>query len=131
MFTQYLLSLLKSKQNLELSKAFMQLHILIMRIDRKITITEQEHFDTFIDNLNWDTNISIMSYYLNEISKIRKIIANEKSEKLVKSIAVTFKSFNAKDICLELGNKVAMLDENVAPKEKHIIELLTAELNAA
>jgi uncharacterized tellurite resistance protein B-like protein len=59
------------------SKAIIDLHILIMRCDNRVSLSEQYHTQDIIDLLPWNDGNSKEAYYQQSVAKVRDALSSQ------------------------------------------------------
>jgi hypothetical protein len=58
-------------------KAIIELHILIMRCDNRVSLSEQYHTQDIIDLLPWNDGNSKEAYYQQSVAKVRDALSSQ------------------------------------------------------
>lgn len=106
------------------AESLLKLHLICSRIDGKISIVEQDHFEAFLSKLYWESNISIEAFISNQTAKIRKAISESRIENVVRETVKEMSNDSCRAIAIALSTAVAELDGQISHNETAIISIL-------
>ncbi|MCW8107802.1 TerB family tellurite resistance protein [Alteromonas ponticola] len=110
------------------NQALIQLSVLLYQIDGKVTITEQEYLDSVIDEMQWESPISVDAFLTDAIYQTRKALDEGNGLELLKSLKEHL-SFDA-DKAMEVAMQITGVDGERNEKEREVLSLLSHKLLA-
>ncbi|NMH59456.1 TerB family tellurite resistance protein [Alteromonas ponticola] len=110
------------------NQALIQLSVLLYQIDGKVTLTEQEYLDDVIDNMQWDSPISVEAFLTDAIYHTRKALDEGDGIELLKSLKEHL-AYDA-DKAMEVAMQITGVDGERNEKETEILSLLSHKLLA-
>ncbi|MCW8091453.1 tellurite resistance TerB family protein [Alteromonas sp. ASW11-130] len=110
------------------NQALIQLAVLLYQIDGKVTLTEQEYLDSVIEEMCWESPISIDAFLTEAIYQTRKALDEGKGIELLKSLKEHL--LHDVDKAMEVAMQITGIDGERNEKETEVLSLLTHKLLA-
>ena len=105
----------------------MDLCLLGMYADGKLTLDEQDFLDSELDNLPWESGISFSSYLQRATSKVRQAKTDSQSEEeLLQDISARLGDDDFKQTAVESLQKLLASDGMVQQESKFMAEVARA-----
>jgi hypothetical protein len=108
------------------SKAIIDLHILIMRCDNRVSLSEQHHTQDIIDLLPWTDGNSKQAYYQMSVAKVRDVLANHEVEDLLQQISDVLNNQITREQLEFLTTMIVSADHVFTDAEAEVVEMLMA-----
>lgn len=106
------------------SKAIIDLHILIMRCDNRVSLSEQTHTQDIIDLLPWTDGDSKEAYYQKSVAKVREALSNQQTEDLLQNISNVLNNQITTEQLTFLTTMIVSADHVQTDSESAIVDLL-------
>jgi len=106
------------------SKAIIDLHILIMRCDNRVSLSEQTHTQDIIDLLPWSDGNSKEAYYQKSVAMVRDALSNQETEALLQNISNVLNNQITTEQLTFLTTMIVSADHVQTDSESAIVELL-------
>ena len=106
------------------SKAIIDLHILIMRCDNRVSLSEQEHTQVIIDLLPWNGGNSKQAYYQQAVAKVRDVLTNDEIEELLQHISNVLNNQITSEQLTLLTTMIVDADQVLTDAEAEVVKLL-------
>jgi uncharacterized tellurite resistance protein B-like protein len=111
------------------SKAIIDLHILIMRCDNRVSLSEQYHTQDIIDLLPWNDGNSKEAYYQQSVAKVRDALSsqepsNQELEALLQQISNILNNQITTAQLEFLTTMIVSADHVFTDAEAKVVELL-------
>jgi len=106
------------------SKAIIDLHILIMRCDNRVSLSEQTHTQDIIDLLPWGDGNSKEAYYQKSVAMVRDALSNQETEALLQNISNVLNNQITTEQLTFLTTMIVSADHVQTDAESAIVELL-------
>ena len=108
-------------------EAMVDLCLLGMYADAKLTLDEQDFLGSELDSLPWESGISLSSYLQRATSKVREAKTDAKSEKaLLQDISARLGDDDFKQAAVEALQKLLASDGMVQQESKFMAEVTRA-----
>ncbi|MDO6711047.1 TerB family tellurite resistance protein [Aliiglaciecola sp. 2_MG-2023] len=104
------------------NEALLKLCMLLYRIDGKITLSEQDYYDSIFHHINWQGEEDMEEFQRQSIHQVREVVENGEAKKFVMSLKDPL-SFNAKK-ALALAQGICLIDGEIADQEQEILDYL-------
>ena len=108
------------------SKAIIDLHILIMRCDNRVSLSEQYHTQVVIDLLPWSDGISKESYYQISVAKIRELLSKQEIKDLLQEISDVLNNQITREQLEFLTTMIVSADHVFTDAEAEVVDMLMA-----
>lgn len=106
------------------SKAIIDLHILIMRCDNRVSLSEQTHTQDIMDLLPWSDGNSKEAYYQQSVAKVREALSNQQVEDLLQNISNVLNNQITTEQLTFLTTMIVSADHVQTDAESAVVELL-------
>ena len=106
------------------SKAIIDLHILIMRCDNRVSLSEQYHTQDIIDLLPWNDGNSKEAYYQQSVAKIRDVLSSQEVEVLLQHISNILNNQITTEQLAFLTTMIVSADHVFTDAEAQVVDLL-------
>ncbi len=106
------------------SKMIIDLHILIMRCDNRVSISEQAHTQEIIDILPWADASSKETYYQQSVAKVRTALAEQQTLTLLQEISNVLNNQITTEQLEFLTTMIVSADKVQTDAEIEIVETL-------
>ena len=106
------------------SKAIIDLHILIMRCDNRVSLSEQYHTQDIIDLLPWNDGNSKEAYYQQSVAKIRDVLSSQEVEVLLQHISNILNNQITTEQLAFLTTMIVSADHAFTDAEAQVVDLL-------
>jgi len=100
------------------------LHILIMRCDNRVSLSEQTHTQDIIDLLPWGDGNSKEAYYQKSVAMVRDALSNQETEALLQNISNVLNNQITTEQLTFLTTMIVSADHVQTDAESAIVELL-------
>lgn len=100
-----------------------KLLVLLYQIDGKVTLTEQDYFETLIQNMEWKNGVSISAFINDAIHQTRVAIDHEEAREFLFSLANGLSHDPAQ--ALEHAMNISAIDGKRSEEELEILALLS------
>lgn len=105
------------------NEAVIRLTVLMYQIDGKVTLTEQDYFDTVLASLNWRSGVSLEAFVNNAIHQARVAIDSGKAREFLFSLGNGLNVDAARS--LEVAMDITEVDGNRSDEELELLSLLS------
>jgi alpha-D-ribose 1-methylphosphonate 5-triphosphate synthase subunit PhnH len=105
------------------NEAVIKLTVLMYQIDGKVTLSEQDYFDTVLASLNWRSGVTIEAYVNDAIHQARVAIDGDKAREFLFSLANGLNVDPARS--LEVAMDITEVDGNRSDEELELLSLLS------
>ena len=106
------------------SKAIIDLHILIMRCDNRVSLSEQYHTQDIIDLLPWNDGNSKEAYYQQSVAKVRDVLSSQEVEILLQHISNILNNQITTEQLAFLTTMIVSADHVFTDAEAQVVDLL-------
>ncbi|MEP4890783.1 MAG: TerB family tellurite resistance protein [Aliiglaciecola sp.] len=104
------------------NEALLKLCMLLYRIDGKITLSEQDYYDSIYRHINWQGEDDLEEFQRQSIHQVRDAVENGEAKQFVMSLKDHL-SFNAKK-ALAIAQGICLIDGDIAEQEQEILDYL-------
>lgn len=105
------------------NEAIVQLAVLLYQIDGKITLTEQDYFESLSNNLDWRSGISLSAYVNKAIHEARVAIDTQQTREFIFSLGPAL-NYNPAD-ALDIAMDITAVDGVRSDEELELLSLLS------
>ena len=106
------------------SQAIIDLHILIMRCDNRVSLSEQTHTQDIMDMLPWNSGDSMEAYYQKSVAKVRDALSNHEVESLLQNISNILNNQITTEQLTFLTTMIVSADHVQTDAESAVVDLL-------
>ena len=105
------------------NEALIRLSVLLYQIDGKVTLTEQDYFDSVLASLDWRSGIALEAFVADAIHQARVAIDSEQAREFLFSLAngLNVDPARALDVAMEMSE----VDGNRSEDELELLSLLS------
>ena len=105
------------------NEALIKLSVLLYQIDGKVTLTEQDYFDSVLATLNWRSGIALEAFVNDAIHQARVAIDTEQAREFLFSLAngLNVDPARAVDVAMAMSE----VDGNRSEDELELLSLLS------
>ena len=100
------------------------LHILIMRCDNRVSLSEQYHTQDIIDLLPWNDGNSKEAYYQQSVAKVRDVLSSQEVEILLQHISNILNNQITTEQLAFLTTMIVSADHVFTDAEAQVVDLL-------
>ncbi|GAC16271.1 tellurite resistance TerB family protein [Aliiglaciecola lipolytica] len=104
------------------NEALLKLCMLLYRIDGKITLSEQDYYDSVYRHIHWQGEDDLEEFQRQSIHQVRDVVENCDPKEFVMSLKDDL-SFNAKK-AYAVAQGICHIDGELAEQEQEILEYL-------
>lgn len=105
------------------NEALVRLTVLMYQIDGKVTLTEQDYFDSVLASLNWRSGVSLEAFVNDAIHQARVAIDSGKAREFLFSLGNGLNVDPARS--LEVAMDITEVDGNRSDEELELLSLLS------
>ncbi|WJG09375.1 TerB family tellurite resistance protein [Aliiglaciecola sp. LCG003] len=110
------------------NEALLKLCMLMYRIDGKITLTEQDYFQSIYSHLDWQGEQDLDEFQRQSIHQVRQAVDSGEVKAYILSLKDAL-TFNAKK-ALTVAQGISLVDGDIAEEEQEILDYLQNRLLA-
>jgi hypothetical protein len=116
------------RQMQEMNEALIRLMLAARYQDRRITIAEEDEFDSHLESIDWDSGEEIDFFIMKETAVVRKVLESEDLKvSFVRDQCSKFISAEEKQICLKTLEALIRSD-GIDIRENDFLKLVENEL---